>query len=1105
MIPPEAAQRRAADPGASVWVDASAGSGKTKVLVDRVLRLLLGAETPPVAPQRILCLTFTAAAASEMANRLNRQLAAWAVAADTELDTALTSLTGTAPSSEIRAQARRLLAVVLDAPGGPHIQTIHAFCQALLRRFPFEAHVAPYFEVIDERTAQELMADTQNALFAQLGGPEQTPADATLRAALDIVVANSHETTIGALFAELADAQPHLRHLISRAGSFDAFIDAMHKAIGITRGAAPGDILHRACTAGDIDKPGLERLAAALGTGSDRDRERGATVNAWIAGGSEYRAANFNAYCRVFLTGQENPRKVVATKAVLKRAPECEDVIANETRRLEIVIGNRKRAMVASATTALLTIGNAILTEYESRKHAKGWLDFDDLINKTRDLLTRPGTAPWVLFKLDGGLDHILIDEAQDTSPEQWDVVRGLAEEFFAGEGARPETRTVFGVGDPKQSIYSFQRANPVQFSRMRRRFAEKVQAAGQRWEDVALDWSFRSTEPVLAAVDAVFAEPEAHAGMVFDGREVRHTAHRAGHAGEVELWPFIPTAPSTSPEPWKPPVERVSPPDAMDVLACQVADAIHSLCRGARLESQGRAVRPGDILILVRRRNRFLEELLRRLKEHGVPVAGSDRQALTDHIAVMDLMALGRFLLHPGDNLSLAEALKSPLFGLDDDDLFSLAHGRGPQSLWQRLNAAAGEDGKHPRFGAPVLQLRRLLARADSRTPYELYAGLLAAEGGRRCFYARLGEEAVEPLNVFLAQALEYELGNIPSLQGFLHWLESGDVDVKRDQNTVGGGAVRVMTVHGAKGLEAPIVFLPDTMQLPPSDDALVWAPDRSVVVWPVRKEHWDPVTTVWRDKARERRMEEYNRLLYVAMTRAEDRLIIGGWQAGNGVSEKSWYAMVERAMAQLVDAPEDPEAPLILQSDQTIAPTREEAPGAPAEAAAPPPSWLYAPATREAAARPRTSSAGTGGDARMARGERLHSLLQAWPDLPANTSDTDRALVERVVALVRDDSVFAPIFGPRSHAEAPVAAPGGFSGRIDRLAVTDDAVLAVDFKTGGNPARPAVSYLRQMAVYRSALRQIFPGCAIHCALVWLDHATLTPLPDAILDRHVT
>ncbi|MFQ5985723.1 MAG: UvrD-helicase domain-containing protein, partial [Alphaproteobacteria bacterium] len=533
---------------------------------------------------------------------------------------------------------------------------------------------------------------------------------------------------------------------------------------------------------------------------------RGVALGRWLAE-PDSRVDDFEVYARIYLTKEGNLRKTLITRQAAEAAPGTEEALCAEAERLLGVAEKRKAVTVAAATAAALRLGAGLVEAYGQCKAARALLDYDDLILMTRDLLRRPDTAPWVLYKLDGGLDHILVDEAQDTNPEQWEVIAALAEEFFAGMSARDAARTVFAVGDAKQSIYSFQRADPAAFERMRAHFAEKVKAAGERWRDLDLDISFRSTAAVLGAVDAIFSRDEARDGVGPSAHAIEHRTHRLGQAGLVELWPPAEPNALPAPEPWQPPVtpERGDSPRAR--LATLIARTIGEWLEQAEmLESKGRPVRPGDIMVLVRRRSGFVEELVRALKQLEVPVAGVDRMVLTDQLPVMDLVALGRFLLLPEDDLTLATVLRGPLIGLDDEQLFELAHGRGEASLWQALKRKAGAArAKDSSYRKAHGYLAELLARVDYLRPFELYAEVLNARGGRERLLRRLGPEADDPLNEFLALALAYERVNAPSLEGFLHWVEAGRAEIKRDLEQSERDEVRVMTVHGAKGLQAP------------------------------------------------------------------------------------------------------------------------------------------------------------------------------------------------------------------------------------------------------------------------------------------------------------
>ncbi len=791
------------------------------------------------------------------------------------------------------------------------------------------------------------------------------------------------------------------------------------------------------------------------------------------------------------------------------------------------------------ASAALVHFGAALIDAYDKAKLARAALDYDDLILATRDLLRRPGIAPWVLFKLDGGLDHILIDEAQDTNPEQWEVIEALAEEFFTGAGAREVERTVFAVGDAKQSIFSFQRADPVAFVRMRDHFERRAKAAAKGWDTVPLTLSFRSTGAILDAVDAVFAQARAHAGVALDGAPISHDSHRRGEAGLVELWPPVAAPAAETPEPWAVPIAQADAGTPRQTLARIIARTIAGwVSRGETLESKGRPIRPSDVLILVRRRNSLVEELVRALKQVEIDVAGVDRMVLSRQLAIMDLVALGRFLLLPEDDLTLATVLKGPLFNLTEEQLFTLAHGR-EGALWRELRRRQDEDAD---FAAAHEELADLLKGVDFTPPYELFSDLLARRGGRRRIIRRLGLEADDPLDEFLAAALAFERAHPPSLEGFLHWLEAGEQEIKRDMEAASRDEVRIMTVHGAKGLQAPIVIVPDTLQVPTRGPRLLW--QDGLPLWSPHAAADDPLAAGARAQSRGAREAEYRRLLYVALTRAQDRLYICGYETGREAPAGSWYHLIEPALRQIAkpiifDTPEGLKGEglrLDCSQEKPVKPEPETAASA-ASAKGVLPSWWNRPPPQEPApARPLVPSAavatepavrspfGPDDGARFKRGLLIHRLLQTLPDLPRRRrkAAAKRFLARKIHALsaqsaaeiaretlaVLDQPGFGALFGAGSIAEAPIVGLVGgraISGQIDRLVVSDEEVLIVDYKTNRPPPTEIADvpplYLAQMAAYRAALQPIYPGRRIRCALLWTDGPRLMELPRELLD----
>jgi ATP-dependent helicase/nuclease subunit A len=1117
------AQRRAADSAASVWVAASAGTGKTKVLTDRVLALLLKGS----APQRILCLTFTKAAAAEMAIRLSRRLGDWAIADDATLRRELSTLLGVAPKAEMLDEARRLFARLLDTPGGMRIDTIHAFCQSVLRRFPIEAGIAPHFTVLDERTAAEVLQQARSEI---LDRPALAPA-------LGEIAAQTGEGGFDALIAEVAGQRAKLEPLF--AGGLEPTLARLRALLGVVVGETKELIVAGSCR--DFDDGMVMGAARAL-LESERssDRDRGADIVRWLEHPAE-RAAHFDAYVGCYFTKAGEPRKSIYTKNFLNTEPQEALILDGEFKRIAAAMTRCRAAALYTATAALLAVADSLLRTYRRLKERRALLDYDDLILTTRALLSRPGVAPWVLFKLDGGLDHILIDEAQDTNPEQWRVVADLAEEFFAGEGARDRDRTIFAVGDVKQSIFSFQGADPAEFARMRAHFAARI--PNEKWRPVDLDRSFRSVPAILQAVDAVFAHPAAGDGVVPPGTQLRHIADRAGMAGLMELWPPVDAVEESADSAW----DVATSPRRLRAPPARLARAVAQRIEGwiddkEILPARGRAVSAGDILVLVRRRNAFVVELIRALKELGVPVAGADRMRLTEQLAVEDLIALGNFLLLPEDELTLATVLKSPLFDWDDELLYRLAWPRERRSLWGELRRRAGE---RPEFARAADELSALLARADFVPPYELYAEVLGARGGRRAMLRRLGPDAADPLDEFLAAALSYERVHGPSLQGFLAWLVAGEAQVKRDLDQRGRDEVRIMTVHGAKGLQAPIVILPDTLQMPKQLPRLLWSAE-DLPLW-CGRDGAAAAFDLAKQGAEVRRDQEYRRLLYVALTRAEDRLYVCGWNTRRPAPPGNWYELVKAGLEGCagavpfdfaVDGAEGWAGPgLRLVSPQTAANTAPAVAAPETAAPHPEPEWLRQLPTPEptpprplAPSRPaqpdppaRSPLAEAGRD-RFQRGRLVHRLLQSLPELPPDRrADSGRRylaravhglapeqqeelLAETLAVLARPD--FAPIFGPQSRAEVPVVALLGdraVAGQIDRILVLPDRVMIVDYKTlRPPPAQPdgvPAGYLHQLAAYRAAMAAIYPGRAVEAAILWTDGPVLMPIPAALLD----
>lgn len=1134
-------QSRASNPRASAWVSANAGSGKTFVLSRRVVRLLLdGAE-----PSTILSLTFTKAAAANMANKVFEILGGWVSLDDPDLAAQLADIDGFAPSPERLAAARRLFARAVETPGGLKIQTIHAFCERLLHLFPFEANVSAAFEVLDDAGAAEMLAEARLGLLATAAAhPDGEDARA-----IAAVEAAAGQFGFETLMRQALSLRAWLREHARGEDGIAAYRAALAEALGVGPGETAEDVARMIAEEG-IPPSEWPSIAAALeGFGPNDARQAMRLREAAAARGTD----RAEAYCSVFLTDKGEPRKSIVTQAAGRAEPGLAARLAAEQARVVGLVDRRKAVATLANSVALVRLAEAVSRRYERAKSARGVLDFDDLVARTLTLLARADAA-WVLYKLDQGIEHILVDEAQDTSHAQWEILRRIADEFVAGEGRNPRIRTVFAVGDAKQSIFSFQGADPRAFEETRSHFGRRYDALRararepDRWafEDIRLHLSFRSAPDILAAVDAVFAHGPYFRGLSSDPSETStvHASARMAAPGRVEIWPPEQPAPAVEQEAWDRPLDAPDEAAPPVRLARRIAGLIHQWRTTG--DDAGRIIRPGDVLVLVRSRGAFFEAMIRALKQRGVPVAGADRLALTGHIAVMDLIALGRASLLPQDELTLAAVLRSPLFGIGEDQLFTLAAGRSG-SLSAAI-AARAEAGEAP-WTAVQATLERWRALAHRAGPFAFYATVLGPGRGRLGMLARLGSEAGDAVDEFLRLALDHEQRRTPSLALFLDAMEAADITIRRDMEA-GRDEVRVMTVHGAKGLEAPVVFLADTCTVPRNDARILslhadGGDDSSVPVWS-RSKGSDPApVTAARAREEERIRQEYHRLLYVGMTRARDRLVIAGFETSKGRGEDCWYDMVHDRLAPLsvpASAEYGPGEVLRFQN-RPFAP----ATGRVADPQATPvkrPAWLDAAAAPERApagplspskalaaadANPRAADTPFLRDAR-ATGILVHRLLELLPGLPAGRrEDAARSLaasrgasvaperrdtvVAQVLALLEDPRLEA-LFGPGSRAEASLAGrlPAGangatraVAGQVDRLAVTAAEVLVADFKTTARPPANADEipevYVGQLAVYRALMAQVAPGRPVRCLLIYTSGPVVIEVPAAMLD----
>jgi ATP-dependent helicase/nuclease subunit A len=1129
---PDAAKARqtaAADPERSVFVSANAGSGKTHVLVQRVINLLLRGEDPA----KILCITFTKAAAATMATRVFDTLAKWTALDDAALDENIRLVTGKTADATQRAIARRLFANALETPGGLKVQTIHAFCTRLLHQFPFEADVAARFEVLDETATAQLL----NELTLEVLLEGATEPDGALGKALAAAIAAAADLTFKEVIAETIGKRDLITEWTGRAGSVRQAIDELTRTFGLATGDSLTAVQTEYFSGSSIPESEWPALIKVFCDGSNNDKERADSLSAALRSTGPERLEN---YLDLFCTGERKGRANVLTRKLAEANPQWAERLNAEKERVCRLLAREFALLARDRSAALITVAAAVIERYQAEKDRRGLLDYEDLIDKTlmllRDASAKSTAAAWVLYKLDLGINHVLVDEAQDTSAKQWEIIKILVAEFLPGGARENVRRTLFAVGDEKQSIFSFQGAVPHKLAEMREHFRALHETSDVAFTIEKLDFSFRSAVGVLNAVDAVFKQQAAFQGLTADPTWTVHQALPDAVPGEVEIWELIGLdEKDTSKEGWDAPFDTTSEMSPSVKLAAKIARTVKSWIE--------RGTRPREVLILVRQRGPMFEAVIRALKQAQIEVAGADRLVLTEHIAIMDLLVLGDALLLPDDDLALATVLKSPLFGFDDEKLYKLAYQR-KGSLRSVLRARVDEDAA---FGAASSALDAMAQKARALSPFAFYAHVLGAGQGRARILARLGTEASDPLDEFLSLALSYEQRETPSLQGFINWIRVAQSEVKRDME-MARDEVRVMTVHGAKGLEAKNVILIDhtttrpegahpprlltapIANAPPGATALIWGVARDKDAGPMAEA---------RRRSLDATRDEYRRLLYVGLTRAEDRLIICGAKGVNKAPGGCWHDLVLSALQPLSEEASDDDGRIwrFRKGDGTVP---DDGPRA-AEKQIALPSWLTTntPPSPPTATILRPSDTADdeprhvtgGGDRELAllRGSLVHRLLQSLPDIPAarrrKVADDylvraggklpaeERARLGEQVIRVLDDAGFHELFAAGSRAEVPIVGMldlGGemvpIAGQVDRLSVTQGAVLIGDFKTNRPPPRRIEevppSYVRQLALYRAVLTKLYPDRPVRAALIWTEVPDLMELSAEVLNK---
>ena len=1141
-------QRPAVDPAEVVWLSASAGTGKTQVLSARVLRLLL---QDGVSPGQILCLTFTKAGATEMAARINSVLARWVRLDQTKLGIELENI-GADNGPVSRARARRLFTQVLDCPGGGlRIDTIHAFSQWLLAAFPHEAGLTPGVKAMEDRERALLLREVLADLLVEA---ERTNDAATLSAIAELSIRLGPD----AVETYLLRCAAALEAWTGPGGWQVPMLVNVKRLIGLPSDASVDD-LPGLCADEVFDTDALQCCLSAYRSWKTATSEKTIpAITDWLAASPALRLGTLDPLYDLLFTADQLARN---RQHLIKFEESFLEAASALLTSFEAVRDRQVLLALTEWLTPALELGGKFALAWDAAKARAGLIDFDDQIRLAAALLQTKDLSEWIRYKLDRQFDHILVDEAQDTNQAQWRIIDALTGDFFAGAGQHGDKlRTLFVVGDTKQAIFRFQGTSPEHFVDARERV--KVAMAGladnqaalrgnalvRELQDLPLGQSFRTARQVLEFVDMAINQigPE-NFGLL--GEAVEHVGQE--RPGQVVLWQTVGGKVDDSgaasdnaeegAEGWLARSDR----QLADRIARQIRDWLDHGFALVKDQPAGTARRAGagDIMVLVRKRKELAGLIVARLHAAGVPVAGIDRLRLAAPLGVRDLIAALRFAVQPLDDLNLACLLTSPLIGWSQEQL--LEHGYRPDRvrLWRHLLDQRG----NAQVADAVAQLLDLLRQADFEPPQALLHWVLTGPWqGRRNLVARLGREAGDPIDELLNAASAFAANEVPSLQTFIRWFDAGEGELKREAGK-SDDQVRVMTVHGAKGLQAPIVILADAADNPRSAKASPLAlPDprdaaRQIPLPALRaEEKKGPIALVEAQQQAEE-MQEHWRLLYVAMTRAEEALFIAGAlgpRETNGPAPDSWYARIA-AQFQPEEWLADPiwgarvehgEAAALLPAAQSALTARE---------LPLPPPWLH----RAVAAEPRPprplapSSLGEdfaadppwppgAGGAAAKRGVLMHKLLERLPEVPqaermsaaqawlvrsgAEFDAPARAEMIAAALAVLEIKAWAELFSPAALAEVPIAASVGgqvVAGTIDRLLILPERIRLVDFKTARRPPASLdevpVSILRQMAAYAAALEAAYPGRPVEAALLYTQGPMLLAIPADLLAVH--
>lgn len=853
----------ASNPSLNIWVSASAGSGKTTILVNRFLRLLLNG----IDPKKILCITFTNNAASEMIHRILGVLSSWTVCDTIELEQKIKNLISSTPSQKILNTARQLFIKCVDEQHNLQIQTIHSFCQSILNKFPLEAGISSDAEIIDDYQKSIFIDRSKNDLLQRYDKLCPAPE------ALDYLFENIHECSLQGLVDNSIFLNNLSTGIISSQEEKNNYTNIIKEKLNLNNSK---DLTVIIAEFAEIVGQHKNYLGDAV------DIEIVDCISKFITLDANTQKQKFPKLQNLFLTQKGEKRITLLKNKERKQYPKIlellnllQDIVFQYNETL-------KSQKIARFTKGFINFAYEFNQQFAKHKSTKNSIDYNDLIAICLNLINNPELSLWLKYKLSNQITHIMIDEGQDTNFKQWQIIYACMEGLFSSD----KQPTIFIVGDSKQAIYSFQGSSPEIFHGMHQYLQDFAQNCNSKIYDIKLSNSFRSDQLILKFVDTVFTNLIKNNPDHFPEDASNHISDLSSNEASIELWDLIISDQQKEIiSPWEVKTDYETSHIPPKILADNIVNHVYKLITTTNTKAS-------DIMILVRKRDKLVDYMIRAFKEKKIAVNGSDRLNLNKNLAIQDLMAVAKFILLPIDNYNLACLLKSPICDFSEDDLFKVAQ-REDLSLWENLSKLSKQNSE---LNQTYQFLNNLLENYDLHSPYNLFSYLLNIAKFRTNLLSRFGMQLDEVLNEFINIAMDFEQTSA-SLSEFVHFFENTNLEIKVNLD-LKKEEVKIMTVHAAKGLESKIVILPDTTSIPKNKNNILFDTDSNLVLYNGSSENNTKFYNELLESTRHKTMQEYYRLLYVALTRVSHKLIICGWSNKDKIAKESWYSILKASL---------------------------------------------------------------------------------------------------------------------------------------------------------------------------------------------------------------